>query len=149
VHSSTNIKRTVEETKGTRNARKGKIFQTLINKKYIRLSVEKTAISTEKRLGLTRLRNKIKRIRSYYLFSILDSCRFNATDISFNRVSLYYNSNSIIMENSEGHGKTQSRTFNHEKYGKHRKIMPIFILFHVFCTFNGLPFRLNYSASLN
>jgi hypothetical protein len=29
VHSSTNIKRTVEETKGTRNARKRKILQTL------------------------------------------------------------------------------------------------------------------------
>lgn len=148
MHSSTNIKRTVEETKGTRNARKGKIFQILINKKYIRISVEKTAISTEKRLRLTHLRNKIKYIRSYYLFSILDSWRFNAIDISFNRVSLHYNSNSIIMENSDGHGKTQSRPSNHEKYGKYRKIMPVFLLFLVFCTFNGLPFRLNYSPSL-
>lgn len=62
--SSANIKRTVEETTGTRNARKGKIFQTLnyqkIHLNYLNLSVGKTEIFTEKRFGLTYLIYKIK-----------------------------------------------------------------------------------------
>jgi hypothetical protein len=61
----------------------------------------------------------------------------------------HYNSNSIIMENGDVHGKTQSRIYKREKHGKHGKMVPVFLLFHVFRTFSGLPVRLNYSQSMN